>query len=87
MRMEGIDLLVELGGPVEGTTTSSGGAGVVHVVHTVLADQGEQGLGGFLDSLVEGFRGRVAVLAEDLVLSKEHALDTAHKLYISTGSS
>lgn len=61
------------------TSSSGGGACGVHVVHTVLADQGEQRLGGFLDSLVEGFRGRVTVLSQNLVLRSEHALDTAHK--------
>jgi hypothetical protein len=61
------------------TSSSGGGACGVHVVHTVLADQGEQGLGGFLDSLVESFRGGVTVLSQNLVLRSEHALDTAHK--------
>jgi hypothetical protein len=38
------------------------------------ADEGEEGLCRLLDGLIEGFRGRVAILAEDLVLGKEHAL-------------
>lgn len=72
--------LLELGGPVKGTTSGSGGARVVHVVHTVLADEREKRLSGLLDGLVEGLRGRVAVLPENLVLGKEHTLDTAHEL-------
>jgi hypothetical protein len=36
--------LVELGGPVEGSSSGGGGTGVVHVVHTVLADQGEEAM-------------------------------------------
>lgn len=71
--------LLELGGPVKSTTSGSGGAGVVHVVHTVLADKRKKRLGGLLDGFVEGLRGRVAVLPENLVLGKEHTLDTAHK--------
>lgn len=42
-------------------------------------DQGVEGLGGLLDGLVKGLGGRVATLTEDLVLRKEHAVDTAHE--------
>jgi hypothetical protein len=45
----------------------------------VLADEGEEGLGSLLNGLVESLGRRVAVGAEDLVLGKEHALDTTHK--------
>jgi hypothetical protein len=76
--------LLELGGPVESTSSGSGGACVVHVVHTVLADQGEQRLGSLLDGLVEGLGRGVAVLSENLVLSEEHSLDTTHELDVST---
>lgn len=79
-------LLLELGGPVESTSSSGGGAGVVHVVHTVLADQGEEGLSSLLDGLVESLGWRVAVLSEDLVLGEEHSLDTSHELDISSYS-
>jgi hypothetical protein len=81
-----ICLLLELGGPVESTSSSGGGAGVVHVVHTVFADQGEEGLGSLLDGLVESLGWRVAVLSEDLVLGEEHSLDTSHELYVSSSS-
>jgi hypothetical protein len=64
----------------EGKSREGEALTVVHVVHTVLADQGEERLGGLLDGLVEGLRGGVAVLSEDLVLSAEHSLDTSHKL-------
>lgn len=76
---DGLDSLVELGPPVEGSPSSSGGASVVHVVHTVLADQGVKGLCGFLDGLVEGFRRGVTVGSENLVLSDKHSLDTSHE--------
>lgn len=52
---------------------------VVHVVHAVLADEGEERLGRLLDGLVERLGRRVAVLAEDLVLGEEHALDASHE--------
>jgi hypothetical protein len=77
------DSLLELGGPVESTSSSGGGTGVVHVVHTVLADQREEGLGSLLDGLVESLGGRVAVLSENLVLGEKHSLDTTHKLWVS----
>lgn len=47
----------------------------------VLADEGVEGLGGLLDSLVERLRRGVAVLAEDLVLGEEKTLDGAHQLF------
>ena len=37
-------------------------------------DEREEGLCSLLNRLVECLRGRVAILAEDLVLCKEHAL-------------
>lgn len=40
----------------------------------LLSDQRVQGLCGFFDGLVESFRRRVSVFAENLVLSKEEAL-------------
>lgn len=76
---DGLEGGLEARAPVKGTAAGSGGAGSVHVVHAVGADQGVQGLCGFLDSLVEGLRGAVAALTENLVLSEEHAVDTAHK--------
>jgi len=51
----------------------------------VFADEGDEGLSGFLDGLVKRFGRGVAVLPKYLVLSEEHALDTAHKLS-GTGS-
>jgi hypothetical protein len=66
-------------GPVEGTAAGGGGAGLVHVVHAVGADQRVERLGGLLDGLVEGLAGSVAVLTEDLVLGEEHTVDTAHE--------
>jgi hypothetical protein len=70
---------LEAWAPVEGTTAGGGGAGGVHVVHAVGADQGVQRLCSLLDSLVESLRGAVAALTEDFVLGEEHAVDTAHQ--------
>lgn len=65
---------LELGCPIESSTTSGGRASVVHVIHTVLTDEGEKRLGSLLDSLVESLRRGVSVFTENLVLSKEHSL-------------
>jgi hypothetical protein len=76
---EGLEVGLEALGPVEGTAAGGGGAGLVHVVHAVGADQRVEGLGGLLDGLVEGLAGSVAVLTENLVLGEEHTVDTAHE--------
>lgn len=76
---DGLEGVLEAGAPVNGTTTSSGRAGLVHPVHAVGTDQGVERLGGLLDSLVESLRGAVATLAENLVLGKEHTVDTTHQ--------
>ena len=70
---------LEAWAPVEGTTAGGGGAGGVHVVHAVGTDQGVQRLGSLLDSLVESLRWAVATLTENLVLGKEHAVDSTHQ--------
>lgn len=41
---------------------------------TVSSDQGEEGLGSLLNSLVESLGRGVSVGTENLVLSKEHSL-------------
>ena len=71
--------ILELGAPVDGTSTGGRRASSVHVVHAVRADEWVQALGGLLNGLVEGLRWAVAALAQDLVLSEEHAVNTAHK--------
>lgn len=76
---DGLEGVLEALLPVEGAAAGGGRAGVVHVVHAVGADQGVQGLCGLLDGLVERLRGRVAALAENLVLGEEHAVDAAHQ--------
>jgi hypothetical protein len=76
---ERLEVGLEALGPVEGTATGGGGAGLVHVVHAVGANQRVERLGGLLNGLVESLAGSVAVLAEDLVLGEEHTVDTAHK--------
>lgn len=76
---EGLEVLLEALGPVDGTAAGGGGAGLVHVVHAVGADQRVEGLGSLLDGLVEGLTGSVAVLTENLVLGEEHTVDTAHE--------
>lgn len=76
---QGLEVILELAAPVDGTTTGSGRASSIHPVHAVGTDQGVQGLSGLLNSLVEGLAGAVATLTEDLVLSEEHTVDTAHQ--------
>jgi hypothetical protein len=76
---DGLEGVLEALAPVDGTTTGSGGAGSVHVVHAVSTDQGVEGLGSLLDGLVEGLRGAVATLTENLVLGEEHAVNTTHQ--------
>lgn len=76
---DGLQGVLELGGPVDGATAGGGGAGLEHPVHAVGTDEGVQALGGLLDGLVEGLAGAVAALTEDLVLGEEHTVDTAHQ--------
>lgn len=76
---QGLQVVLEAAGPVNGTTAGGGGAGSVHPVHTVSTDEGVQGLGGLLDGLVEGLGGGVATLTENLVLGEEHTVDTTHQ--------
>jgi hypothetical protein len=71
--------VLELSGPVDGTTSGGGGAGLVHPVHAVGTDQWVQGLGSLLDGLVEGLRWAVALLTENLVLGEEHTVNTSHQ--------
>jgi hypothetical protein len=75
----GLQCILELSTPVNGTTTSSGRASLVHPVHAVCTNQWVQALGGLLDGLVEGLAGAVALLTENLVLCEEHAVDTTHQ--------
>jgi len=44
---------LEYRGPVESTSAGCGGAGVIHVVHAVLSDEGEKRLGSLFYGLVE----------------------------------
>jgi len=76
---DGLERVLESAGPVDSTTSGGGGAGSVHPVHTIGADQWVQRLGGLLDGLVECFGRAVAALTEHLVLGEEHAVDTAHQ--------
>lgn len=71
--------LLELGSPVESTTAGRGRAGLVHVVHAMLANERVERHESLLASLVEGLRRAVAVGAENVVLGLEHTLDTAHQ--------
>ena len=76
---DGLQGVLELGGPVNGTTAGGGGAGLEHPVHAVGTNEGVQRLGSLLDGLVEGLRGAVALLTENLVLGEEHTVDTTHQ--------
>lgn len=76
---DGLQGILEAGGPVNGTTASSGRAGLEHPVHTVATDQGVQRLGSLLNGLVKGLAGRVAALTQNLVLGEEHTVDTTHQ--------
>ena len=74
-----LESVLELLAPVNGTTTGGCRASGVHVVHAVATDEWVQTLGSLLNGLVESLAGRVATLTENLVLGKEHAVDTAHE--------
>jgi len=74
-----LQCILELSAPVNGATTSSGRAGLVHPVHAICTNQWVQALGSLLDSLVEGLAGAVTLLPENLVLCEEHAVDTPHQ--------
>lgn len=76
---DGLQGILELGGPVNGASSSGGGAGVEHPVHAVFANERVQALSSLLDGLVEGLAGAVATLTENLVLGEEHAVNTAHQ--------
>jgi hypothetical protein len=76
---DGLEGILEALAPVDGTTTGSGGACSVHVVHAVGTDQGVKRLGGLLDGLIESLRWAVAALTENLVLGEEHTVDTTHQ--------
>jgi hypothetical protein len=76
---DGLEGILEPGGPIDGATAGSGGAGFVHPVHTVGTDQRVQALGSLLDGLVESLAGAVATLSENLVLGEEHTVDTTHQ--------
>lgn len=65
--------------PVDRTAPGGGRASSIHPVHAVSADEGVQALCGLLDGLVESFTWGVATFAQDLVLGKEHSVDTAHQ--------
>lgn len=71
--------ILELSGPIDSTTTSSGRASLVHPVHTVGTNQWVQRLSSLLNSLVESFTWAVTLLTENLVLCEEHAVDTTHQ--------
>lgn len=74
-----LESVLELLAPVDSTTTGSCRASSVHVVHAVAANEWVQTLGSLLNGLVESLARRMATLTENLVLGKEHAVDTAHK--------
>lgn len=76
---DGLQGVLELGGPVNGAAAGRGRAGLEHPVHAVGTNQRVQALGGLLDGLVEGLAGAVAPLTEDLVLGEEHAVDASHQ--------
>lgn len=76
---DGLQGILELGGPVNGTTAGSGGASLVHPVHAVGTNERVEGLGSLLNGLVEGLAGAVATLTENLVLGEEHTVDTTHQ--------
>jgi hypothetical protein len=71
--------VLEASAPVNSTTASSGGAGLVHPIHAVSTNQWVQALSSLLDGLVEGLAGAVALLTEDFILGKEHAVNTTHQ--------
>ena len=74
-----LDRLAEFVAPIQRAALGGGGAVGIHPVHAVLAHQADQALGQLLDRLVEGFAGRMAVLAQHVVLGFHDARQRAHQ--------
>ena len=51
----------------------------IHPIHPLLGDQRVETLRRFLDRLVEGLRGAMAMCPQDLVLSEPESIDRAHQ--------
>ena len=75
----GLQGVLEFSTPVDSTPSGCRRACCVHPVHTVRTNQRVQALSCLLDGLIESFAGAVASLAEDFVLSKEHAVNATHQ--------
>jgi hypothetical protein len=75
-RLEGI---LELGRPIDCTTSGSGRASSIHVIHTISPNERVERLRSLLNSLIESFGRRMTTFAEDFVLREEHAVDTTHQ--------
>lgn len=76
---DGFQGILELATPVDCTTSGGGRACCVHPIHAVRTNQRVQALSCLLNSLVESFAGAVTFLAENFVLSEEHAVDPPHQ--------
>ena len=65
--------------PIQCAALGGGGAIGIHPIHAVLANEADQGLGKFFDSFVEGFTGRMSMLAKHVVLRFHHTGQCAHQ--------
>jgi hypothetical protein len=76
---DGLQGVLEAAAPIDGAAAGGGRACLVHPVHAIGTDQRVQALRGLLNGLVKGLAWAVALLTQDLVLRKEHAVDAAHE--------
>ena len=74
-----LESIFEFGGPVQGSTSSGGGASFVHPIHTICTDERVQTLSSLLDCLIERFRGRMSTFSQNFILRKEHSLNATHE--------
>src|SRR5579859_1434383 len=70
---------MEFGCPVERAASRGGRTSLVHPIHPIRTNERVQTLRSLLNSLIKRLRRRMTTFPQNLILSKEHALNTTHK--------